>query len=328
MCGFRRISTESHYDFVLHDIPAPVVNHDITLFFQDRLSAIKRDCGFGLSTPWPDESTITLLVDRAAGLFIYASTTCRFIQHRNIDPQERLAIVLGAEHASNNHLLTKHLDTMYTQVLIQAVIGGEESPEHEGILTQFTKIVGTIIVLFDTMGAENLANLLNKLPNSVKGALSPLQSVLNIPKSSNEPIRLFHPSFRDFLVNPARCVDRRFWINEKERHIDLFRHCLELMSKCLHPNICDLLAPDSMRSQIPKETIQRAISSELKYACCFWINHFQQGQSIEEDNNQILVFLRTHLLHWLETLSLIGKISDGIICIIALEAFLNVSYNL
>lgn len=42
------------------------------------------------------------------------------------------------------------------------------------------------------------------------------------------------------------------------------------------------------------------------------MQHFQRENSVIEDYNQVLKLMRTHFLHWLEILSLIGKVSDGV----------------
>ena len=46
------------------------------------------------------------------------------------------------------------------------------------------------------------------------------------------------------------------------------------------------------------------------------------------DNSEIDVFLRKHFLHWLEALSLIKGISDGVLAIAKLISLLTVSYYL
>jgi len=48
---------------------------------------------------------------------------------------------------------------------------------------------------------------------------------------------------------------------------------------------------------------------------------------MEEDIKTIRQFLEQNLLHWLEGLSLIGEVSNGVHVIIALEEILSVSGN-
>lgn len=78
---------------------------------------------------------------------------------------------------------------------------GEESYE------LFKRVVGSIVILFNPLSAVALGFLLDKSAIGTKQAqmdveemLSHLHSVLEVPKSSANPIRLLHPSFRDFLL--------------------------------------------------------------------------------------------------------------------------------
>lgn len=76
---------ESHRDFILHEIPAPVIEHDIDAFLRDELPKIRNDYNclppFGVAIPseWPSERNMQALVTMAVPLFIFAATVCRFI---------------------------------------------------------------------------------------------------------------------------------------------------------------------------------------------------------------------------------------------------------
>jgi len=104
--GFRQLSGEAYQDFMLHNISLDTVSADISTFFWQKLSPLKAKHGLG--TPWPDELVIEQLVEKAAGLFIYAATTLRFIQDGIDDPEEQLSLVLSATKSSLP--ATEHLD--------------------------------------------------------------------------------------------------------------------------------------------------------------------------------------------------------------------------
>jgi len=95
LLGFHNFSREAYQDFVLHNISSPTVNQDISIFFQRKLSSVKSEPSLSTtSTPWPSESTIQWLVEKAAGLFIYAATICRFIRDDNYTPEDQLSVIL------------------------------------------------------------------------------------------------------------------------------------------------------------------------------------------------------------------------------------------
>jgi len=320
--GFRQLSGEVYQDFILHNIPLDTVNADISAFFQQKLSPLKAKHGLG--TPWPDELIIEQLVERAAGLFIYAATTLRFIQDGIDGPEEQLSLVLSATKSSLS--ATEHLDGIYTTLLQHSVLGKRGSQECEQLAGRFRQVVGSIVVMFNTMPARNLAQLLQIPFKRVSGTLDSLCSVLDVPQNESQPVRLFHLSFRDFLQDSQRCTDSRFHIDEKERHTSLFRKCMSHISQ-LQENICGLWGPGVLIAEIPNDTIQKRIPPHIQYACRYWLDHWRLGNPVEEDIKTIRQFLEQYLLHWLEGLSLIGEVSNGAQMIIALEEILSVSYN-
>jgi len=319
--GFRQLSGETYQEFILHNIPLDTVNADISTFFMQKLSPLK--AMHGLGTPWPDEQIIEQLVERAAGLFIYAATTVRFIQDGIDGPEEPLSLVLSATKSSPS--ATEHLDSIYTTLLQHSVLGRRGYQE---CAARFRQVVGSIVVMFNTMSARNLAQLLRMPFKMVSGTLDPLRSVLNVPEDESQPVRLFHLSFRGFLLDSQRCSDSRFQVDEKERHTSLFRKCMEHISQ-LQENICNLWGPGVLITEIPGDMIQKSIPRHVQYACRYWLDHWRLGGllALEEDIKTLRQFLEQHFLHWLEGLSLIGEVSNGANMIIALEEILSVSCN-
>ena len=65
--------------------------------------------------------------------------------------------------------------------------------------------------------------------------------------------------------------------------------------------------------------MKQCLPAELQYACLYWVRHIQKGESQLQDDGEVHVFLQKHLLHWLEALSLMQKISDGVLALISLD---------
>jgi len=248
--GFRQLSSGAYQDFILYNIPLDTVNADISTFFVQKLLPLKAKHGLG--TPWPGELIIEQLVERAAGLFIYAATTLRFIQDGIDGPGEQLSLILSATKSSLS--ATEHLDGIYTTLLQHSVLGKRSYQECVG---RFKQVVGSIVVMFNTMPAGNLAQLLQIPTKMVSSTLDSLRSVLNVPEDESQPVRLFHLSFRNFLQDSQRCSDSRFQVDEKERHTSLFRKCMKHISQ-LQENICNLWGPGVLTTEIPDDTIQKA----------------------------------------------------------------------
>ena len=142
---------------------------------------------------------------------------------------------------------------------------------------------------------------------------------------SQRQLRLHHPSFRDFLLNKDRCNDPNFWVDEKQAHQMLADNCIRLMSASLHQDICRLDAPGTLVDEVESSRIEQCLPPDVQYACLYWVQHLQKGGAQLHDNHQVHQFLRTHFLHWLEALSWMRRLSEGILVIITLESIVLVS---
>jgi hypothetical protein len=195
---------------VLHEIAEPIIERDITLFVQHELDRIRNN--YNVSVPkerqllitWPSQTDIQMLAKMAVPLFIFAATACRFIEDRGREPpHSKLAIILKNGTKSQE----SKLDATYLPILNQLIVGLSEREKKEQ-LQQFRIIVGSLIALASPLSALSLARLLNIHPDKINTSLDMLHSVLNVPSSPESPIRLFHLSFRDFLLDQENAKKR------------------------------------------------------------------------------------------------------------------------
>ncbi|KAI9779259.1 MAG: hypothetical protein M1839_007511 [Geoglossum umbratile] len=324
--GFKALPGNVHEDFVLHSISQPIVRHDIYAFLKDEMGKINKE--HLLPADWPGKQNIELLVQQAHGLFIYAATVCRFIRDPDWDPERRLCLVLNdsavAKDDTTGQSPTVELDEMYTKVLNHSVMGNCPEQSKPEFIKRFKQIVGPIVILFDSLSTTTLDKLLD-VPNwkTDSKILLRLNSLLDVPENQDSPIRLLHPSFRDFLLDKKRCSDSRFWVDKEEMHKNLAERCLWLLSKSLRRNICNLHTPGTLTCELEKRTVEQHLPAPIQYACRYWVDHLQLGKNgLCNDNGPVHMFLQTHFLHWLEALSLIGEISKGVLIIMALQSIL------
>ena len=322
--GFKNdIPVSDYQDFILHHISQPTIEHDITIFLRHELENIRRDREGPGCTPhsWPGEAKIELLCKKACGLFLYASTACRFIGDRSWDPEENLSVVLQDDYVGQSP--TGDLDDMYTKILMRSITPSSRDQQRQ--IAQFRQIVGSIVVLFDSLPPVTLCQILGIREEVARLRLHSLHSVLDIPADQEGLIRLVHPSFRDFLLNKDRCSDLRFWIAQEAAHRDLLVSCLNLLSNKLRRDICNLRHPGTLASEVGSHVVGSCIPLDVQYACRNWVHHLRQSNTVLCDNDQVHRFFQHHFLHWLEALSLIGRMSDSIHLIRTLEALLSVS---
>ncbi|KAF8541118.1 WD40-repeat-containing domain protein [Trichophaea hybrida] len=305
-------AARSRQDFILHNISQTIIQQDLMIFFGNQFENIRRRKCW-LPDDWPGQGDVALLVRRADKLFIYAATICRFLQY-SINPMQHLSDVLQGCTAVWSP--TGELDAMYTRILKHSITGELEKELSE----LFRPVVGSIILLFDPLSAGSLAKLLRKNECEVQETLDSLRSVLDVSESQDCSIRLLHPSFRDFLLDPQRCSERQFRIDKNQTHGDLFASCITLMSKHLKKDMCNLRVPGALSSEVEDSVVKKSLPPDVQYACRYWVYHLNLSDVEVCDNDQVHSFLRTHFLHWLEALSLIGKALESVLMVKSLES--------
>ena len=297
----------------LHEVKPEVVNNDIRLFFQtqlDTLAKMRSDCD--LEGDWPSPSDVEALCQKAAGFFIYASTVVKFVASKNHKPAKQLNYIISLPQ-STSHEGRSGIDLLYTQVLEQAVKGMHADDEE--FYSSFRTIVGAVLLVFNPLSVKAFSDLLRV--SDISTTLRSLHSLLLVPPSNITPIHIFHKSFPDFLTDPGRCTDHRFFIDPPAHHREILLSCLALMDERLEKNICKLDDYVSLSDVEDLPACRTAhIGAALEYACCFWTTHLVKipvsSPDIEEVQKAISRFFKKHLLFWIEVLSLMGKLDAGV----------------
>ncbi|KAK2804059.1 hypothetical protein FQN51_002590 [Onygenales sp. PD_10] len=311
--GFNQIPAE-HRGFILHNISPSTVDGDIALFLEHSLRNIRVENG--LAADWPGEQAIRGLVEKAGGLFIWAATACRFINEGKRFAIKRLSLILQGESSATEP--EKQLNDIYLKVL-QDSAGDYDDTEKEEWLKLLTGTLGAIAVIYSPLSDLSLANLLHFSRDDVRQTLNGLHSILDIPENRSQPIRLHHPSFRDFLLDKERCREARFWIDERRMHHKLAINCIKLMSASLKRGICSLQIPDALKRAATLDQLKRCFTPEVQYACLYWFQHLQQSKPQFGDDDIVHCFLGENLLHWLVALGMMRMPSVGILAIISLD---------
>jgi hypothetical protein len=97
------------------------------------------------------------------------------------------------------------------------------------------------------------------------------------------------------------------------------------MSDTLKQDICDVGSPGALVADVESTQVEQCLPPEVQYACLYWVQHLQKSGVQISDRAHVHQFLQEHLLHWLEALSWMQKISEGILAIISLQSITKVS---
>ncbi|KAE8328414.1 hypothetical protein BDV39DRAFT_203937 [Aspergillus sergii] len=310
---FRGLSAgtpDSYRDETLVKIPISRNDNlktDIDRFFEHELITIRRR--HGLKSDWPGEQKTRELVWKTDGLFIYAATTCLFLRKGMVDT--RLNTILHSDREESSP--QQGLDELYLKILQAELMEGLTQTEKQIQRSMFRDIVGSIIVIQDAPSVTALGLI---LPTSYQAGkelqkmLNRLGSVLHINQRSNDSVELLHLSFRDFLVDETRC-GKEFHIDENKAHQMLFSRCVDIMNSTLRRNICHLERVSTRSEEVPSARVEKHLPEHAQYACCHWVDHFRQSGI--DDGEPLSKFFKTHFTHWVEAMSWMGKLPEGIL---------------
>ncbi|KFY82137.1 hypothetical protein V500_10793 [Pseudogymnoascus sp. VKM F-4518 (FW-2643)] len=275
----------------------------------------------GVPASWIDEDGIASLSKKADGLFIYAATMCRFLDCEDFDDEEaredRLEQILGDEIETDAP--QQKVDELYLKVLSFPHLSKLTRKSQMKFHDKTKRILGFITAFFEPVSVSSLGAFLSVDKEELNKTLRKFHSVLDVPQDEHAPLGLVHLSFRDFLLSKERSSKLPFGVEEISMHQAVFEACLSLMSQELHQDMCDLVLPGHLASDVPQSQLERSIPRYLQYACRYWVDHLAKlsdDQRMEvglADGKAVHLFLGEKLLFWLEAMSLIRDTSAAIL---------------
>ncbi|KAF7972469.1 hypothetical protein HWV62_17886 [Athelia sp. TMB] len=269
---------------------------DIAAFIRSRLKEVRdRNVKYfpDALKSWPDDDDVNGLVNLASGHFIWAHTACRMIGTDG-NPKDNLEGLIKHLNTSDDSFTS--LYQLYKTALNSAIRW-----DNRRSCDQARDLLGAVICAQVPLSCDAIDELLGQRSSSLQ-TVSSLGSVLSW--SETGPIRILHTSFYDYLtLHSTTGPTAGPWaLTVSEFHAKLAKECIALLTGKLKENMCNLVLPHP----ITDETLPEAIA----YSANFWIEHVCLIMKPAEDlADKIHQFLRDHLLHWMEALS-IGKAFD------------------
>ena len=245
---------------VLDDTYHP--DRDIATFLRSSFADIFRrrhgpfPCMSSLPQPWPPEHVISFLVQKSSGQFIFSATVIRFIDVDRKIPTVQLQLILDiCESVDSSNIATNAftlLDELYSRVL-------KSSEQTERAIS----ILGAIFHLHtDQRPTPQLLQALLRLePEDITIIFWDLHSIVHIPVSDNDPILLYHASFRDFLVDRHR--SHNLYIDSSQAHSFLLEMCIRTLTD-FHGGCT-----------------QKRTAVALKYSTNYWVTHYDYGDKLD-----------------------------------------------
>lgn len=319
---FERLGLQS--SIRLQKIEDAIVRADIVLYYNHYFRQIARRERFPDGS-WPAKPDFDQLVQLTGKLFVFAAVVIRLVGHPRYDPIERLKAILGVSNNDDSGLTFGSLDELYLDILKKAVQDSDGVID-DTLVTRVRKVIGALVLLQSPLTPATLSELLGEKLSSITGDIEHLSAVLTIPDDTSQPPTIFHPSLADFVL--SRCKDLRFKINAQVFHASATQRCLFTMNRYLKRDICDIRDPSLMNEDVEDldERRERFLPLELQYACEFWVVHLANaGDGDVSLSKALSEFCIHHLLHWIEALSVLGKLSAAQVGLRGVIKWCNVS---
>jgi len=284
--------------FTLQGIMPDLINNDIRIFLKHELSGLAARNGLD---SWLTGTQLDLLCGRAAGLFVYAVATVKFLGHKNTSPDEQYAIILHSPDDTVHEGTVEgvhrgmSLDSLCTSIF-QTSFRNNDAEDDAVVRSVFANM----ILVTRPLPPSAIADLICLEVGDVMSILGSVQPLLRLQEDPEQPVYPFHKLLSDFLTSPTRCVDERFYIAPGKFHSKIALSCLRLMNETL----VDSLLPQ-----------HHTVNSEaaLEYACGSWHIHLAESR---EDIFAIIPalrqFLEEKILVWLEKFSGPGAAPDPV----------------
>ena len=137
-------------------------------------------------------------------MFVYAVATIKYIDYRFSSPEGRLNNILESPESTvyEGETLVRPnitLDLLYMSILREAF--RKEDPK-DGPKSR--SVLGAVILATNPLSPITIAALLGIEYEEVSSVISAAYSLLVFREDSDSPVRPFHKSFSDFIVDPER----------------------------------------------------------------------------------------------------------------------------
>lgn len=296
------------------------VSHAINAYIDDKLSSLNPL----LDDTLLEDGTLLkhrvrdILRNKADGTFLWVALVVQELSKGEVESWHVLQIVEEAPPG---------LDGMYDRMLNEVKRHGRDSEHCRRILSTATAAYRPLHMA--EIGAlSGLPEQITKSTENVERIVSKCGSFLTV---RDNQIYLIHQSATDFLLGrgtqqaPQDPFHWVFPLGVEDVHRNIVLRSLSAMLAVFRCDMFGLEMPG-----FPIDEVQTPSSDPLatvRYACVFWVNHLRDSISDKEAPQRnildaIQTFIERKYLYWLEALSLLRAMPEGVIAIRQLEGIL------
>ena len=292
------------------EVNAESVTAAVDIYIAHKVSELVQRKGYRENTA---EEVRRYLSSKADGTFLWVALVCQ-----ELEKSRRGNALQKAKSFPSG------LDALYER-MIQQIRASEDAE----LCTQVLALVTT------TYQPPSLAESTTFIDKSYDMAddTESLQEIINLCGSfltvRKDIVYFVHQSAKDFLATKQSTV--LFPETQASVHKQIFSKSLEAMSQTLKRDIYGLQHPGFSTEDVSRQVPDPDPLAAIRYACVHWVNHFVdaskspgRGDSIQDDG-AIETFLRSKGLYWIEALSLLRSMSEGMLALEKLRGHFQVS---
>lgn len=137
--------------------------------------------------------------------------------------------------------------------------------------------------------------------------------------------KFVHKSAKDYFADGRTVGLTIFPLGQCAAQKELAHFLLDIMLS-LRRDICGVQNVGFCRKDIADDAISIYLPDYAQYACSLWVNHLKEGVECLHGDEEVHLVLQENLLHWIEALGSLRKVSDGVRAMISLEAHVKVKF--
>ncbi|KUL83182.1 hypothetical protein ZTR_10107 [Talaromyces verruculosus] len=289
------------------ELNADLISSAVHTFIQYKVDQLSRDKKYDTET---SAAVQRHLISNADGTFLWVALVCQMLA----DPKVRKWQTLTKLKS-----FPPGLNALYKRMLMYI------SDSNDADLCK--EILAIVSIVYRPISLEELKSLVQSLEEFDSDNLEEVVALCGSFVTIKNGVVLFvHQSAKDYLLDKA--VDEIFPSGIAHQHHAVVSRSLDVLSRSLRRDIYDLRKPGVLIEEVVTPDPDPLAS--VRYSCVFWVNHLldsrrTQGKEYDEvlwDGGVIHKFLQKSYLYWLEGLSLLKSISDGVRAVQKLESLI------
>ncbi|ATZ48865.1 hypothetical protein BCIN_04g00830 [Botrytis cinerea B05.10] len=281
------------------ELDAQSLKDPVNIYIKHKCSALKQRKGYTTDILAKIETRIR---QQAENTFLWV-----WLVFKELDQKDKYNRPLDGEYAlSTVEEMPRGLSELYSHIMEKIEAGLREDPKH------CKNILVATHFAYRPLSLAELSELVDRSLEKTQGDVEKCGSFLT---SAEGTVSLIHQSAKDYLK-------KRFETKigdgaDLQGHMDIYERSIIVMSKILKRDIYEL----RNYGIIPKDSRSPSINPlmSIRYFCIHWIDHLCDANDQSLDFRKRLAedsiayeFITNHFLHWLESLSLLGEISESV----------------